>query len=150
MKIRIIGPVGSGKTTLAHKIASTEHYPVTSLDDLNWERHATGDRHRTSSEIQVLLQAIIQKNDWIIEGAQFRGGQDCFALADVIYVLDPPYYKNLYYILKRWFSHHLHDGPKQYRHLRLFFKWQNNWRKNDRNDVYRLLKKYNKKVIIIR
>ena len=84
MKIRIIGPVGSGKTTLAHKIASTEHYPVTSLDDLNWERHATGDRHRTSSEIQVLLQAIIQKNDWIIEGAQFRGGQDCFALADVI------------------------------------------------------------------
>ncbi|CAM3083041.1 DNA topology modulation protein FlaR [Leuconostoc gasicomitatum] len=150
MKIRIIGPVGSGKTTFAHKIARIKPYPVTSLDDLNWVRQATGDRHRTPSERQALLQVIIQQNDWIIEGAQFREGQDCFALADVIYVLDLPYYKNVYYILKRWFNNRLHGGPKQYRNLWLFLKWQNKWRTNNRDDVYRLLKPYHKKVIIIR
>ncbi|CBL90883.1 DNA topology modulation protein FlaR [Leuconostoc gasicomitatum] len=150
MKIRIIGPVGSGKTTFAHKIARIKPYPVTSLDDLNWVRQATGDRHRTPSERQALLQVIIQQNDWIIEGAQFREGQDCFALADVIYVLDLPYYKNVYYILKRWFNNRLHGGSKQYRNLWLFLKWQNKWRTNNRDDVYRLLKPYHKKVIIIR
>lgn len=44
MKIRIIGPAGSGKTTLANQISVRTELPVTSLDELNWERLATGDR----------------------------------------------------------------------------------------------------------
>lgn len=37
MKIRIIGPVGSGKTTLANPISVRTELPVTSLGELNWD-----------------------------------------------------------------------------------------------------------------
>ena len=55
MKIRIIGPVGSGKTTLAHQISARTGLTVTSLDELNWERLTQGDRHRVTSERQAVM-----------------------------------------------------------------------------------------------
>lgn len=37
MKIRIIGPVGSGQTTLANQISVRTELPVMSLGELNWD-----------------------------------------------------------------------------------------------------------------
>ncbi|MBC1425131.1 hypothetical protein HCA33_03005 [Listeria seeligeri] len=49
MKIRIIGSVGSGKTTLAKKLSEMEGIPYFETDRIVWKREQTEVR-RTDSE----------------------------------------------------------------------------------------------------
>lgn len=150
MKIRIIGPVGSGKTTLAHYLGRTMNLPVTSLDDINWKRQDSGDKHRTIAERYVLLDRLLQQDDWVVEGVQFRDGQSLFEAADQIYVIDMPYWQNIYYIVKRYIKSLISGGPKQYKQLRLFLEWQKAWRKHDCDEINKLLKLYDTKVTVIK
>ena len=65
MKIRIIGPVGSGKTTFANALSKQTGIPVTALDTLNWHRMVTGDVHKTPAERQTELNHVLRQNHWI-------------------------------------------------------------------------------------
>lgn len=148
MKIRIIGPVGSGKTTFAHQLSNRVNVPVTSLDDLNWIRSVDGDRHRTVPERQLLINEVLQHDSWIIEGAQYREGQALFENADKIFVLDPPYWRNTVYIIKRWIKNFLFSGPPQYRQLRIYLHWQRKWKNTHRAAIFNLLGPYQSKVTV--
>ncbi|AEJ31692.1 MULTISPECIES: DNA topology modulation protein FlaR [Leuconostoc] len=148
MKIRIIGPVGSGKTTFAYNLSHKMNVPVTSLDDLNWIRAVDGDKHRTVSERQLLINKVLQYDSWIIEGAQYREGQALFANADKIFVLDPPYWRNMIYIFKRWLKNWLFGGPPQYRQLRIYLHWQRKWKNTHRAAIFNLLQPYQAKVTV--
>ncbi|MCL1631702.1 hypothetical protein M3N64_07035 [Sporolactobacillus sp. CPB3-1] len=62
MKIYITGSVGSGKTTLARRIADTSGTNAYELDNVVWERHPGGDRHRTPWERDAILQDILKRD----------------------------------------------------------------------------------------
>ena len=49
-KIHIIGGPGSGKSTIAPKMAATYHLPTFDLDDLFWDRNATHYGVKASDE----------------------------------------------------------------------------------------------------
>ncbi|GEL15029.1 DNA topology modulation protein FlaR [Pediococcus cellicola] len=150
MKIRIIGPVGSGKTQLARQLSLKHNMPVTSLDDLNWKRDPQGDRHRTTEERAWLLKHVLEQSDWIIEGVQYRYGRESFADADVIYFKDISHFRNLYYLVKRFLNNRLTGGPKQYAHLRLFIKWEHSFRVKERAEIIALLKPYADKTVVLK
>ncbi|WP_317765031.1 P-loop NTPase family protein [Pediococcus ethanolidurans] len=95
MKIRIIGPVGSGKTRLAKQLSLKYKIPVTSVDDLNWKRSPQGDVHRTPEERAHLLKRVLKQDDWIVEGVQYCYGQKTFVDADIIYFKNVSYLRNL-------------------------------------------------------
>lgn len=94
MKIHIIGGPGSGKSFLADDLSKQFDIPHYDLDDLQWDTVANDyGTKREPQERDALLNQILQKDDWIIEGVYFAWCKQCFEDADRIYLLDVPQYK---------------------------------------------------------
>ena len=91
MKIHIIGCSGSGKTYLANALSKKYNIPHFDLDDIQWDNSAKAyGTKRPPDERKALLQEILLKHDWIIEGVYYSWVQQSFDEADKIYVLDMP------------------------------------------------------------
>lgn len=72
MKIHIIGAPGSGKSFLADNLSKQFDIPHYDLDDLQWDNAANDyGTKRNPQERDALLNQILQKDDWIIEGVYF-------------------------------------------------------------------------------
>lgn len=90
MKIRIIGSVGSGKTTLAKKVSKWLQIDFFETDRIVWKREETEVR-RSDSEKIAELNAILQKDNWIIEGVHLEAWtEESISQADIIIYLDLP------------------------------------------------------------
>ena len=64
-KILIIGNAGAGKTTFARKLSQMTKIPLTHLDKLFW----CGEwEHISRDEFDVLLDEVLSKDEWIIDG----------------------------------------------------------------------------------
>ena len=101
MKIYIIGPVGSGKTTFSKKLAKKYHCKAYELDKIFWDDDH-GNIKRSQEEVQKLFQEIIMKRNWVIEDV----GRNCFIegiqKADVVYYLECSLVFLLYRCIRRW------------------------------------------------
>lgn len=71
MKIRIIGSVGSGKTTLAKKLSEWYQIDYFETDRIVWKREGIEVR-RTDIEKIAVLNKILQQENWIIEGVHLE------------------------------------------------------------------------------
>ena len=72
MKIHIIGGPGSGKTFLADRLSRQYGIPHYDLDDLQWDNAANDyGTKRDPQERAALLDQILQRDDWIIEGVYY-------------------------------------------------------------------------------
>ena len=60
-KIYIIGPVGSGKTTLARKLSKEYNIASYELDKIVWDDD-NGNIKRSDEEIKILFNEIITKD----------------------------------------------------------------------------------------
>ena len=87
-KIYIIGPVGSGKTTLAKHLSKKYNIPYFELDKVIYDDFI--GMKRSSFEIDNIFSDILKEEEWIIEDV----GRDVFHLgiveADMVYYLDVP------------------------------------------------------------
>ncbi|MDX1771487.1 MAG: AAA family ATPase [Planococcaceae bacterium] len=83
-RIRIIGPVGSGKTTLTRKLSEAKGIPMFTLDDMVWSRGPNGDTKNSTEYRDALLNEVIQKESWIIEGTHLGWADVSFEKADLI------------------------------------------------------------------
>ena len=85
-KIYIIGPVGSGKTTLAKHLSKKYNIPYFELDKVVYDDFI--GMKRFSFEIDNIFSDILKEEEWIIEDV----GRDVFHLgiveADMVYYLD--------------------------------------------------------------
>lgn len=86
-RIVIVGSGGSGKSTLAKQIGSLRSLDVTHLDSLFWK---PGWIRASAQEQQSILDEIINRASWIIEGDHMRTQSFRFAVADTIIFLDFP------------------------------------------------------------
>lgn len=90
MKIRIIGCSGSGKTFLAKKICKKLKIERVDLDDVFWDNDSVfyGTKRDETEKIN-LLNEIVGKNSWVIEGVYYKWCLNTFDNSDIILLLEP-------------------------------------------------------------
>ena len=86
-RIHIMGGPGSGKTTLATRLAASSRLPVRHLDDVARVGGGEG-RLRSATEREPLLEAILADDRWITEGVHLGWTDALLERADVIVWLD--------------------------------------------------------------
>jgi hypothetical protein len=96
-KIHIIGGAGSGKTTLANRLAEEFGYPNYDLDHIGWGEHGKIPLQKRMEEIEK----IVAQPNWITEGVYLWWIDPLLAQADLIIWLDIPYPITSWRIIKR-------------------------------------------------
>ncbi|WP_286166058.1 DNA topology modulation protein FlaR [Peribacillus frigoritolerans] len=153
-KIRIIGSVGSGKTTLARELSSILNIPYYELDNVVWKRDQSGDVRRTDAERDHYLKSIIASGTWIIEGVHSEKWVSAsFHQADLIIFLDPRYSVRTYRIMKRFFLQKLRAEKSNYKPtMKIFlnmFKWNRYFEEKGKPNFNQSYGKYRNKLLVI-
>ena len=113
-KIYIIGPCGSGKTTLAREFSKKLGIKSYELDKIVWNDSA-GNIKRTNEKINELFNDIINSESWIIEDVGREIFIDGIKKADIVYYIDLPkcvVYKNC---ICRWIKQKLRKEKYNYK-----------------------------------
>lgn len=154
MKIHIIGCSGSGKTYLAEALAKRYDIPHVDLDDIQWDNSAAGyGVKRPPEERAALLQTILARPDWIIEGVYHKWVRQSFEDADLIYVLDMP--KRVYKtrIILRSIRRKLGLEPGKKETLKSvcdLLRWTDTFQSRNLAEIRDMLRPYGGKVVWLR
>ncbi|MGT2742181.1 AAA family ATPase [Streptococcus plurextorum] len=98
-RIMIIGSPGSGKSSLAKRLADKTGLPLVHLDRLNW----LNDKETVTEDVFLEhLTAEIAKRSWIIDGNYGTSMAKRLARADMVIWLQVPRVICLYRIVKRY------------------------------------------------
>ena len=149
-KIYIVGSVGSGKTTLGKKIAKELDLAFFEMDNLIFERSSIEDRKRTDDEINFLVENIVQKDSWLIEGTCLREiVQPIFDSSSKIIFLDIFYFVRVYRFSLRFLKQKLGIEKANYQPTfkiyKQMFKWNHDFEKTGHLNFIDKTKKYPQK-----
>ncbi len=86
-RIVVVGTTGSGKTTMAGRIAERLGIPHTELDALNWGPNWS---MRPEEEFRVRVDEATQGDAWVVDGNYSRARAIVWPRADTIVWLDYP------------------------------------------------------------
>lgn len=129
MKIYIVGSVGSGKTTLAQRVAANLHIPHFETDNFVWNRNQTGDiRNEIDVRNQLFINAVNQK-EWVIEGVHIDWTDEALLVADQIIFLDIPVKQRTWRIIKRYIRQLLELEKVNYKPSFTIFRKMFQWNK---------------------
>lgn len=151
MKILIIGTVGTGKTTLAKKLAkeyNIKHYEIDSIvhDDRN-----NGSK-RSFEEQDKIIKEINKEKDWIIEGTLRKNLYYLLEMADKIIYLNIPKRKRNIRILTRYIKQKLKIEKSNYKPtikmLKAMYNWSNE-HENNKCELEKCLNNYKEKLEIV-
>ena len=168
LKIFILGPAGSGKTTAAKKISSVVNIVATNLDDLFWINEKDEvNKKRSNEERTVLFNDVLKKDNWIIEGAYVEWPLQAMKEAEFIILMDIPsiilYKRILIRFLRRKTHIEKTNKKENLKSVRELMKWNrkqidlinkriNNLEENGKtiirvkksNDLYKIISSMNK------
>lgn len=102
MKVYIVGSVGSGKTTLARKVAADLHIPHFETDNFVWTRNQAGDIRNEIDVRNQLFSDAVKQDEWVIEGVHMDWTDEALLVADQIIFLDIPVNKRTWRIIRRY------------------------------------------------
>lgn len=149
-RIYIIGPVASGKTSLARKLSEKLETDFYELDKVVFEIKESGDRKRSKEEISKIFNEIIKSKDWIIEDVGREIFKSAYEKADLIIFISIPSIVIYKRIICRWIKQMMGIEKTTYKPniemLKKMFKWANNDIKNSKLEV---LKAYSNKLLIV-
>ena len=151
-KIYIIGPVGSGKTTLSVLLSKKYNIKKYELDKIVWDDD-NGNIKRTNEEINILFNKIIANESWIIEDVGRKKFTDGIKKADITYYIDLPKYIIYKRCISRWLKQKI--GREKYNYkptLKSLFemlKWAKQDIKNKKEKIERI-KNNSKKYMILK
>ncbi|MEK4251813.1 DNA topology modulation protein [Paenibacillus sp. FSL W7-1287] len=153
-KVMLIGPGGSGKSTLSRKLGLLLHLPVYHLDALHWK---PGWVPTPDDEWDDLQKELIKRDEWIIDGNYGRTIDIRLSEADTIIFFDYPRVIPIYRVIKRRIKYHgktrpdLHEGCPERISLE-FLKWIWNYKRDKRPGILERLEKVkdDKRIIVLR
>ena len=151
MKIYIIGPVGSGKTTLSKHLSKKYKIKRYELDKVVWDDDH-GNIKRTEEEIAKLFAEILKNNSWIIEDVGRRKFIKGREEADIIYYIKLSRIKSYLRVTKRWIKQRLkletYNHPPTFKQLLYFISTVNTYYSNQLEKL-KSLEKYQDKLVFI-
>ena len=151
MKIHIIGCSGSGKTYLANVLSKKYQISHFDLDEIQWDNQA--EEYGVKMPIEkrnALLQEILSKDDWIIEGVYYAWVRQSFEEADHIYVLDMPGYLYKCRIIIRSVKRKLgiQKGKKEtLKSVCQLLKWTDKFQNKNLKEIKNIMDGYGDKVV---
>ncbi len=150
MKIHIVGGPGSGKTYLAQKLSRELGIPHYDLDDIQSANESGYGKKRDTGERDALLEQILQRDDWIMEGVYYAWCGRCFEDADRIYLLTVPRPVYRYRIIRRFLRRKLglEPGKKEtLKSLSALLQWADKYQRVNLVEIRKLLEAYPEKVM---
>lgn len=154
MKIRIIGPCGSGKTYIAKELSRKYSVPYYELDNLVWNR-VEEVQHQNPVEVRdALLMDILQQDAWIIEGVHYKWGMDSFRLADIIVIIKPNQLATQYRVVRRFVRTRLGIESANYKQTlhnlyTMLFVWNKDYFAKSLPAIMELTEEYDCKRVVI-
>ncbi len=102
-RVMIVGFSGSGKSTMASKIAEAIGVSATHLDAVHWLPNWT--ENTVENEIDT-LRPVLERESWVIDG-NYRKVlfKERMALADTVIFLDINRFQRLYRVFRRYFKY---------------------------------------------
>ena len=150
MKIHIVGGPGSGKTFLAEKLSRKLGIPHYDLDDIQWANETGYGKKRDIAERDALLEQILQRDDWIMEGVYYAWCGRCFEDADRIYLMTVPRPVYRFRILRRFLRRKLGLEAGKRETLQSLFallSWADKYQRVSLVEIRKLLEAYPEKVM---
>ena len=86
-KIMIVGPAGSGKSTLSRRLSETLSLPLYHLDNIWWNPDRT---HVSREQFDERLNRLLEKDEWIIDGDYARTYEPRMQACDTVIFLNYP------------------------------------------------------------
>ena len=84
-RIMVTGRPGSGKSVFARRLHEKTGLPLYHLDNIWWKPDRT---HVTREEFDAALSAILERDEWIIDGSYSRTFEPRIAACDTVILLD--------------------------------------------------------------
>lgn len=136
---------------MAEKLSKQLGIPHYELDDLQWDNSINNyGTKRNLQERDLLLNQILQNDNWIIEGVYYAWCGKCFEDADKIYLLNIPCYKYRYRIICRYIRRKIGIEKGKKENLKSLFnllKWADKYQTINFIEIKKILERYKDKVI---
>lgn len=98
-RISVVGSSGSGKTTVARRLAKALAVPYVELDALHWGPDWTG---ATGPELSERIEAATVGDAWVVDGNYWsKVGPQVWARADTVVWVSPPRWRTIWQALTR-------------------------------------------------
>ncbi len=120
MRIYVIGPTGSGKTTLSESLSKKHNIKCYELDLLVYDDE-NGHVKRPDEVREKLFKDILKKKSWIIEDVGRSKFEEGRKQADIIYYINIPKFIVYKRVMTRWFKQRL--GKERYNYPPTLFQF---------------------------
>ena len=130
-RIHIFGASGSGKTFLSKELSKRLKIKSYDLDEIFWKKNGNRkeDVKREEKERKLMLNKIIKKEKWIIEGCYSSGVEDSIKRSDLVVWLNPPFYVLAKRLILRFFKEKLLNQKQGWKDLQLQLKYNKDYHK---------------------
>ena len=124
------------------------------MDNIYWDN--SSEKYGIKTEIEKrdkLLQNILEKDDWIIEGIYYKWLEQSFKNADIIYILDLPKYIYKFRIIKRFVKRKLKleiSKKETLKSLLDLLKWTDKFQNENMKEIVNSLEINKEKVYFIK